>query len=96
MTASIVPQPESLLLTVQETARELRMSVGYVKAKIRSHELPARKLGTRTRIERRALEAFIQAQPTVPNFVTTLPVHGQTLEQPAKCQPVEMMMDGRR
>lgn len=84
-----------LLLTIEEAAEELRMSPGYVRAKIRSGELPARKLGTRTRIERSALEAFIAKQPTVPDFVTTVDGQGQTLGKFTFDQIIEKMAGGR-
>lgn len=56
-------RPQYLLLTIMEAADEVRLSDGFIKKEIREGRLLARKFGRTTRIERRALEAWIARQP---------------------------------
>ena len=55
----IIPR---LLLTILEAAQMVGMSVGWIRKKLASGELPCIKLGRATRIELSALEKFIEAR----------------------------------
>ena len=88
--------PTRLLLTIEEAAEELRMSAGYVKQLIRDGRLSRLKLGTRTRIERTALESWIAANRTVPDFVTTPRDQVQTWEEVTREEMIDFITGGHR
>lgn len=86
----------TLLLTIPEAAEETRMSAGFIKARIRSGELPVLKLGTRTRIERTALESFLTRLRAVPDSVPATDDQGRTAEKTIVGQAVDKTGSVRR
>jgi excisionase family DNA binding protein len=59
---STVPAPTPLLLTKREAARELRISERSVHTLIAQGRLPAVRVGTSVRVDRRDLFTFIDNQ----------------------------------
>jgi len=82
-----------LLLTIPEAADEIRMSPGYVKKEIREGRLTARKCGRHTRIERRALEVWIQRQPV--KIVGNATDHDGSLTDTGQNQVTEKTVSAR-
>lgn len=53
----------SSVLTLDEAARELRISQGLLRKVITSGELPARRIGRRVVVAREAIDRYVQPAP---------------------------------
>ena len=62
-----VPNPNSLVLTIRETAGELRLSEATVAERLARGDIPSVKIGKARRVRRADLEAYIaQLAPSLP------------------------------
>ena len=59
-TGLVMPTPP-ILLTIRETAAELRVSVATIERMLKRGDLPRVKIGYATRILRRDVEAYIES-----------------------------------
>ncbi|HWU23904.1 MAG TPA: helix-turn-helix domain-containing protein [Nocardioides sp.] len=57
------PTTESLLLTYDEVADQLRVSRRYVEQLVARHDLPAVRIGGNVRVRRGDLEAYVADLP---------------------------------